>query len=155
MMIRFCFKLNAMNRTKNFDFVQLNLSSFLNDLIRLANETIHLFSKFLANDAKTGLFEMRDKLEVRRRLVFLFYSNFPLIFVSFFKEYGKNLKQPTDTLEDLKFVLRTIAEIQSQSDVIEARINEIHDKYNLLESYHQKVKFHESIFDNFQCFFFH
>jgi hypothetical protein len=42
-------------------------------------------------------------------------------------------------LEDLKFVLRTIAEIQNLSDIIEAKINDVKDKYNLLESYHQKV----------------
>ncbi|CAF4472845.1 unnamed protein product, partial [Rotaria magnacalcarata] len=41
-----------------------------------------MFSKFLADDAKTRLFELRDKLD----------------------EYENNLKRSTDTLEDLKFV---------------------------------------------------
>jgi archaellum component FlaC len=54
--------------------------------------------------------------------------------------YDNNLKRTTDTLEDLKFVLKTIAEIQNQSDTIEERINRIKDKYNLLESYNQKVR---------------
>jgi hypothetical protein len=40
----------------------------------------------------------------------------------------------------LKFVLRTIAEIQNQSDVIEAKINDVQDKYNLLECYNYKVR---------------
>lgn len=57
-----------------------------------------------------------------------------------FQEYENNLKRSTDTLEDLKFVLRTIAEIQGQSDIIEAKIQDIKDKYNLLESYNQKVR---------------
>ena len=55
------------------------------------------------------------------------------------------MKRTTDTLEDLKFVLRNIAEIQSLSDVIEAKINEVKDKYNLLESYHQKVTMNEHL----------
>jgi len=53
-----------MARSKDFDFAQLNLTSFLNDLIGHAKETIHMFSKFLADEAKTHLFELRDKLDV-------------------------------------------------------------------------------------------
>ncbi|CAF1153283.1 unnamed protein product [Adineta ricciae] len=109
--------LTAMNRLKDFDFMQLNLHSFLNDLTTHARETINMFNRFLADEARARLFELRDKLD----------------------EYEKNLKLSTDTLEDLKFVLRTIAEIQSQSDLIEAKTNDVKDKYNLLESYHYKV----------------
>ncbi len=53
-----------MTRAKDFDFARLNLTSFLNDLIAQAKETIHMFSKFLADEAKTQLFELRDKLDV-------------------------------------------------------------------------------------------
>ncbi|CAF4278055.1 unnamed protein product, partial [Adineta steineri] len=109
--------LNLMNRLKDFNFAQLNLTSFLNDLVGHAKETIHMFNKFLADDAKARLFELRDKLD----------------------EYEKNLKQSTETLEDLKFVLRTIAEIQNQSDIIEAKTNDVKDKYNLLECYNYKT----------------
>ncbi|CAF4691617.1 unnamed protein product, partial [Rotaria sp. Silwood1] len=116
-------ELNAMIRSKDFDFVKLNLTSFLNDLIGHAKETIHMFSKFLADEAKTRLYELRDKLD----------------------EYENNLKRTTDTLEDLKFVLRTIAEIQNQSDVIETKINDVKDKYNLLESYNQKATEDETL----------
>ena len=59
-----------MSRLKDFEFIQLNLTSFLRDLIGHANETIHMFSKFLADEAKTQLFELRDKLDVSR-----FYEN--------------------------------------------------------------------------------
>ncbi|CAM4852615.1 unnamed protein product [Rotaria socialis] len=116
-------ELEAMTKSKEFDFVKLNLTSFLNDLISQAKETIHMFSKFLADDAKARLFELRDKLD----------------------EYENNLKRSTDTLEDLKFVLRTIAEIQNQSDVVETKINLVKDKYNLLESYNQKASEEESL----------
>ncbi|CAF3566931.1 unnamed protein product [Rotaria sordida] len=119
-------ELNAMIRSKDFEFVQLNLTSFLNDLIGHAKETIHLFSKFLVDEAKARLFELRDKLD----------------------EYENNIKRTTDTLEDLKFVLRTIAEIQNQSDVIEAKIDAVKDKYNLLESYHQKTSDEETLILN-------
>ena len=98
-----------------------------------------MFSKFLADEAKTQLFELRDKLDVGR-----FYENKKhkqIIILIYKQEYENNLKRTTDTLEDLKFVLRTIAEIQNLSDVIEEKINNVKDKYNLLESYHQKVCF--------------
>jgi hypothetical protein len=60
-----------MTRSKHFDFAQLNLTSFLNDLIGHAKETIHMFSKFLADEAKTQLYELRDKLDVSLFLYFI------------------------------------------------------------------------------------
>ena len=54
-----------MTRSKDFDFAQLNLTSFLKDLIAHAKETIHMFSKFLADEVKSQLFELRDKLDVK------------------------------------------------------------------------------------------
>jgi hypothetical protein len=53
-----------MTRSKDFEFARMSLTSFLNDLTGHAKETIHLFSKFLADEAKTRLFELRDKLDV-------------------------------------------------------------------------------------------
>ncbi|CAF1142789.1 unnamed protein product [Didymodactylos carnosus] len=110
-------ELRPTSRLKEFDFIQLNLNSFINDLVTHAEETIHMFSKFLADEAKKELFELRDKLE----------------------EYDTNLKRSTDTIEDLKFVLQTIADIQSKSDIFETSINQTKDKYHLLESYNQKI----------------
>lgn len=126
-----------MNRLKDFNFAQLNLTSFLNDLIGHAKESIHMFNKFLGDDAKTRLFELRDKFDVN---LLFFLNNVSKKIAFSIQEYEKNLKQTTDTLEDLKFVLRTIAEIQNQSDVIEAKINDVQDKYNLLECYNYKVR---------------
>lgn len=56
-----------MTRLKVFDFAQMNLTFFLKDLVTHAKETIHLFSKFLADEAKARLFELRDKFDVRRK----------------------------------------------------------------------------------------
>jgi hypothetical protein len=53
-----------MTRSKDFDFSRLSLTSFLNDLIGHAKETIHMYSKFLADEAKSRLSELRDKLDV-------------------------------------------------------------------------------------------
>lgn len=64
-----------MARSKDFDFTQLNLNSFLNDLIAHAKETIHMFSKFLADEAKTQLFELRDKLDVRHSIEYVNHSS--------------------------------------------------------------------------------
>ena len=68
-------QLDAMARSKDFEFTQLNLTSFLNDLITHAKETIHMFSKFLADEAKTQLFELRDKLDVNRFWGFFEYHD--------------------------------------------------------------------------------
>ena len=53
-----------MARLKDFDFIQLNMASFLNDLVGHAKETIHLFSKYLGDEAKSRLLQLRDKLDV-------------------------------------------------------------------------------------------
>ena len=45
----------------------------------------------------------------------------------------------TDTLDDLKFVLRTISDIQQSSDTIETLILEIRERYRTLEMY--KIEF--------------
>ncbi len=49
------------------------------------------------------------------------------------------MKNDTDTLEDLKFVLRTITEIQQISDLIEERIREIKERYRTLHMYDFQV----------------
>jgi hypothetical protein len=53
-----------MAHLKDFGYAQFNLTYFLRDLTGHARETIHLFSKFLADDARSLLFELRDKLDV-------------------------------------------------------------------------------------------
>ncbi len=45
------------------------------------------------------------------------------------------MKNDTDTLEDLKFVLKTISDIQQNSDVFEERIREINERYRTLDMY--------------------
>ena len=67
-----------MSRLKDFDFAQLNMTSFLNDLILHAKETIQMYSKFLADEAKAQLFELRDKLDVGiiYFYIFFFKNNF-------------------------------------------------------------------------------
>ncbi len=49
------------------------------------------------------------------------------------------MKNDTDTLEDLKFVLRTITEIQQVSDLIEERIREIKERYRTLHMYEFQI----------------
>jgi hypothetical protein len=63
-----------MTRSKDFDFSRLSLTSFLNDLIGHAKETIHMYSKFLADEAKSRLFELRDKLDVSLKFSFEFFG---------------------------------------------------------------------------------
>jgi dynein heavy chain, axonemal len=53
------------------------------------------------------------------------------------------LKHETDTLEDLKFVLRTIANIQQSSDLIEEDIVDIKERYRTLEMYKIEISSEE------------
>ena len=49
------------------------------------------------------------------------------------------MERDTDTLEDLKFVLRVIADIQQSSDTIEEAILDIQERYRTLEMYNIDV----------------
>ncbi|XP_021113288.1 dynein heavy chain 10, axonemal isoform X5 [Heterocephalus glaber] len=49
---------------------------------------------------------------------------------------NKNLKKSPDTLEDLKFVLGTIAEIRSKSLVMELRYKDVQERYRTMGIYH-------------------
>ncbi|CAF4400906.1 unnamed protein product, partial [Didymodactylos carnosus] len=54
--------------------------------------------------------------------------------------HGERLeKKLLSKLTKLKFVLQTIADIQSKSDIFETNINQTKDKCHLLESYNQKT----------------
>lgn len=50
-----------------------------------------------------------------------------------------DLNHETDTLEDLKFVLRTISNIQQESDTIEEAIRDVHERYRTIEMYKIEV----------------
>jgi dynein heavy chain len=49
------------------------------------------------------------------------------------------LEHETDTLEDLKFVLRTISNIQQESDTVEESILDIKERYRTIEMYKIEV----------------
>ncbi|XP_046496348.1 dynein axonemal heavy chain 10 isoform X7 [Equus quagga] len=49
---------------------------------------------------------------------------------------SKNLKKSPNTLEDLKFVLATIAEIRSKSLVMELRYRDVQERYRTMAMYH-------------------
>lgn len=52
---------------------------------------------------------------------------------------SKNLKKSPNTLEDLKFVLATIAEIRSKSLVMELRYRDVQERYRTMAMYHLQV----------------
>ncbi len=54
-------------------------------------------------------------------------------------KYESDLKSETDTIEDLKFVLRTITEIQQVSDTVEATILDVRERYRTLVMYRIEV----------------
>ncbi len=49
------------------------------------------------------------------------------------------MKSETDTLEDLKFVLRTISDIQQMTDTVELTIIEVRERYRTLDMYKIEV----------------
>lgn len=54
-----------------------------------------------------------------------------------------DLNHETDTLEDLKFVLRTISNIQQESDTVEEAIRDVHERYRTLEMYKMELTLEE------------
>lgn len=56
---------------------------------------------------------------------------------------AKNLKKSPSTLEDLKFVLATIAEIRSKSLAMELRYRDVQERYRTMTIYKLSVSGHQ------------
>ena len=58
----------------------------------------------------------------------------------FLKGLTEDLKRPPDTLEDLKFVLRVIADIRDKSLEVELRYVDLQERYRTLLMYDIEVR---------------
>lgn len=64
---------------------------------------------------------------------------------------AKNLRKSPSTLEDLKFVLATIAEIRTKSLVMELRYQDVQERYRTLGLYHIIVSQFHSLHTSSGC----
>ena len=64
-----------------------------------------------------------------------------------------DLKEVPDTLEDLKFVLKTITDIKDMSLDVEMRIRDIRERYRVLDMYRIPVSVYNIIWDICEQFF--
>ncbi|KAL5017096.1 hypothetical protein ScPMuIL_006685 [Solemya velum] len=95
---------------KNQDCIRLHMGPLASSVREHANQWIGCLGKLLRDSAKENLFQLRDTLDDR----------------------SDDLDQVPSTLEDLKFVLTTIADIKAMSLEIEERIRDIQERYRTL-----------------------
>ncbi|XP_006865538.1 PREDICTED: dynein heavy chain 10, axonemal [Chrysochloris asiatica] len=93
--------------------IRLQLGPLANTVQETAKSWVVSLGKLLNESAKEELHNLQEEIEL----------------------LAKNLKKNPNTLEDLKFVLATIAEIRSKSLVMELRYRDIKERYRTLAMY--------------------
>ncbi|KAI5945034.1 Dynein heavy chain 10, axonemal [Manis javanica] len=93
--------------------IRLQLGPLANTMQENAKSWVISFGKLLNESAKEELNNLHEEVEY----------------------LAKNLKKSPSTLEDLKFVLSTIAEIRSKSLVMELRYRDVQERYRTMENY--------------------
>ncbi|XP_066546047.1 dynein axonemal heavy chain 10 [Amia ocellicauda] len=98
---------------KDKQCIRLNLEPLARTLQENAQAWVSSLGKLLNESAKNNLWNLRDELQ----------------------QLFQNLKRNPDTLEDLKFVLGTIADIRDMSLTVEMRFTDIQERYRTLRMY--------------------
>ncbi|XP_023383907.1 dynein heavy chain 10, axonemal-like [Pteropus vampyrus] len=93
--------------------VRLQLGPLANTVQENAKSWVISLGKLLNESAKEELYNLYEEME----------------------SLAKNLKKSPSTLEDLKFVLATIAEIRSKSLVMELRYRDVQERYRTMVMY--------------------
>uniref|UniRef100_A0A8C6RAH3 Dynein, axonemal, heavy chain 10 n=1 Tax=Nannospalax galili TaxID=1026970 RepID=A0A8C6RAH3_NANGA len=93
--------------------IRLQLGPLASAVQEKAKSWVISLGKLLNESAKEELFSLRDEIE----------------------HLAKNLKKSPNTLEDLKFVLATIAEIRTKSLVMELRYKDVQERYRTMVIY--------------------
>ncbi|MGH0158836.1 UNVERIFIED_CONTAM: hypothetical protein FKN15_061612 [Acipenser sinensis] len=93
--------------------LQLNLESLAQTVEENAKGWVNSLGKLLNESAKEELYNLKDEL----------------------LQLSENLKRSPETLEDLKFVLGTIADIRDMSLTVEMRVRDIQERYRTLAMY--------------------
>ncbi|XP_030875567.1 dynein heavy chain 10, axonemal [Leptonychotes weddellii] len=93
--------------------IRLQLGPLANTVQENAKSWVTSLGKLLNESAKEELYNLHEEME----------------------RLAKNLKKSPSTLEDLKFVLATIAEIRSKSLVMELRYRDVQERYRTMAMY--------------------
>uniref|UniRef100_A0A8C0KP17 Dynein axonemal heavy chain 10 n=1 Tax=Canis lupus dingo TaxID=286419 RepID=A0A8C0KP17_CANLU len=93
--------------------IRLQLGPLANTVQEIAKSWVTSLGKLLNESAKEELLNLNEEM----------------------KTLAKNLKKSPSTLEDLKFVLATIAEIRSKSLVMELRYRDVQERYRTMAMY--------------------
>ncbi|XP_075852592.1 dynein axonemal heavy chain 10 [Microcebus murinus] len=99
--------------TKDEHCIRLQLGPLANTVQENAKSWVVSLGKLLNDSAKEELYSLHEEIE----------------------HLSKNLKKSPSTLEDLKFVLATIAEIRSKSLVMELRYKDVQERYRTMAIY--------------------
>ncbi|MGH0156714.1 UNVERIFIED_CONTAM: hypothetical protein FKN15_032047 [Acipenser sinensis] len=97
--------------------LQLNLESLAQTVEENAKGWVNSLGKLLNESAKEELYNLKDEL----------------------LQLSENLKRSPETLEDLKFVLGTIADIRDMSLTVEMRVRDIQERYRTLAMYNVHI----------------
>ncbi|KAF6080979.1 dynein axonemal heavy chain 10 [Phyllostomus discolor] len=103
--------------TKDEHCVRLQLGPLAGTVQESARSWVVSLGKLLGESAKEELYSLHEEME----------------------SLSKNLKKSPSTLEDLKFVLATIAEIRSKSLLMELRYRDVQERYRTLAVYNLHV----------------
>uniref|UniRef100_A0A8C9J6D4 Dynein axonemal heavy chain 10 n=1 Tax=Panthera tigris altaica TaxID=74533 RepID=A0A8C9J6D4_PANTA len=93
--------------------IRLQLGPLANTVQENARSWVTSLGKLLNESAREELYHLHEEME----------------------SLAKNLKKSPSTLEDLKFVLATIAEIRSKSLVMELRYRDVQERYRTMAMY--------------------
>ncbi|XP_044777260.1 dynein axonemal heavy chain 10 isoform X1 [Neomonachus schauinslandi] len=93
--------------------IRLQLGPLANTVQENAKSWVTSLGRLLNESAKEELYNLHEEME----------------------RLAKNLKKSPSTLEDLKFVLATIAEIRSKSLVMELRYRDVQERYRTMAMY--------------------
>lgn len=144
--------------------IRLQLGPLANTVQENARSWVTSLGKLLNESAREELYHLHEEMEVSLGLIALLlvkitsplgtvFSRFiccPL--TSLLQSLAKNLKKSPSTLEDLKFVLATIAEIRSKSLVMELRYRDVQERYRTMAMYNlfvsEQFPFFKRIFLN-------
>jgi dynein heavy chain len=106
-------EIQQLPKFKDIEFIRLSMRSVCESIANHAKEWMKCLAQQLNESARKMLHEIKTRLDTLE----------------------SDLNHETDTLEELKFVLRTISNIQAASDTIEEQLREIKERYRTLEMY--------------------
>ena len=110
-------EIQQMPLTKNQEMIRLHMQPLVDAIKDHAKGWIKILGKLLNESASSNLYSLKAEIDGKR----------------------DDLAKPPDTLGDLKFVLKTIADIREISLTVEFRCLDIQERYRVLSMFHLGV----------------